>query len=92
METAPHIVFMDTLMDKYYFNRTLTIENLKEFIQDVREKRIRNFLRTEVVPESQEDVLLKKVVGDTFVKQIWESNDEILLYLHRANSKECHKF
>lgn len=73
MDYAPHIVFVDKRMDKFRYNGSYDVKELKQFIDDAKAQKIPCFYRSEDIPTEQPKGPLKKVVANNFLKEVWES-------------------
>ena len=79
-----------TLQRFMYSKEELSVESLKEFIEDFKLKKLQPFLRSEAKPTTQTGEILK-VVGKTLNDEIYGSNSNILVLFYDSKDPHSHK-
>ena len=95
-ENIPKIFIVDPISEnpfKYEFKGEINEENLVKFVDDWENKKLKPFLRSEPVPDPEDndgDVYI--VVGKTFKKEVLDNDKDVLMYFYAPWCKHCKEF
>lgn len=68
----------------------LTVDALKQFIDDFRLKKLKPFYRSEPKPGDQEGEDIVKIVGKTFNEKVYKNKDNVMVFFY--DSKDPYSF
>ena len=95
-ENIPKIFIIDPTNEnpfKYEFKGEANEENLVKFVEDWENKKLKPFLRTEEIPDPDDndgDVYI--VVGKSFKKEVLDNDKDVLMYFYAPWCKHCKEF
>ena len=89
---APHLIFYDTTNNKYLFDQKYTLENLKGFVESVRENRIKQHIKSAEIPTYTDEDVFQVVVGNNWVDEVINNGKETLAYIYAPWCGHCKTF
>jgi protein disulfide-isomerase A1 len=75
---------------RYVMESDLTVANLKKFATDLYARELSTYFKSEPVP-SENDGLVKKVVGKTFEEIVMDDSKDVFLEIHAPWCQPCEK-
>lgn len=85
---AVRIVLPNQDMKKFKFTGDITVESLKNFVDDWSNGRLKPFLKSEPVPESNDEPV-KVMVGENFKELVLDSEDDVLMEFYAPWCGHC---
>ena len=76
---------------KYEMNEEINKENIMNFINNWSEGKLEPFIRSEPIPDNNNNTLVK-LVGKNFRKEVIENDKDVLVYFVSPKCKRCQEF
>jgi len=83
------IIKVQERMKKYYMDGEITRENIKKFVENYLEKKVRPYIQSEPIPEEKYDEDMRVLVGKTFSEVVYDNEKNVLVSFCSAKKNNC---
>lgn len=92
IDSAPHLFFYDADNNKYLYEGEFSLDNLKAFFEDVRNKKVKGHIKSDPIPTYTDADVYQVVVGNNWVEEVLESPKESFAYIYAPWCGHCKHF